>query len=233
MITWSSQAFGVDGNVRLYIGALISTASRCGTGSAERSRQITSPPGCWASHSLRKVAATSPEVELSAAQMDESMCGVWFAGAAVVSVLVYTVGRGRVAVPARRAPAGARPEPPSSSRSPCCAGRRPACGPLVFAGLMVRAPTGPDQRWMLPYRAVPGPVVLLGADLLGRVLPRPSALQVAAVTIGVGVDPPAAARGAGGCALRPGRAGAVGVQAVGTGDFPIRPPSAARRAAAV
>ncbi|MFF3560336.1 FecCD family ABC transporter permease [Streptomyces sp. NPDC002574] len=71
-----------------------------------------------------------------------------------------------------------------------CGAATAACGPLVFVGLMVphlvRALTGPDQRWMLPYCAVLAPVVLLGADVLGRVLARPSELQVGVVTAVVG-----------------------------------------------
>ncbi len=51
---------------------------------------------------------------------------------------------------------------------------------------MVRALTGPDQRWMLPYCAVLAPVLLLGADILGRILGRPGELQVGIVTVVLG-----------------------------------------------
>ncbi|GHF71804.1 iron complex transport system permease protein [Amycolatopsis bartoniae] len=51
-----------------------------------------------------------------------------------------------------------------------------AVGPLVFVGLavphMVRALTGPDQRWVLPYCAVLAPALLLAADIVGRVIAR-------------------------------------------------------------
>ncbi|WP_158881422.1 FecCD family ABC transporter permease [Amycolatopsis anabasis] len=51
-----------------------------------------------------------------------------------------------------------------------------AVGPLVFVGLavphMVRAITGPDQRWVLPYCVVLAPVLLLAADVLGRVVAK-------------------------------------------------------------
>ncbi|MGI5351479.1 FecCD family ABC transporter permease [Streptomyces sp. CA-250714] len=71
-----------------------------------------------------------------------------------------------------------------------CGAATAACGPIVFVGLMVphmvRALTGPDQRWMLPYCAVLAPVLLLGADILGRILGRPSELQVGIVTVVVG-----------------------------------------------
>lgn len=65
-----------------------------------------------------------------------------------------------------------------------------ACGPIVFVGLMVphvvRSFTGPDQRWILPYAAVLSPVLLLGADVLGRVVARPAELQVGIVTAIIG-----------------------------------------------
>ncbi len=67
-----------------------------------------------------------------------------------------------------------------------CGAATAACGPLVFVGLMVphlvRAITGPDLRWLLPYCAVLAPVLLLGADVLGRVLGSPGEIQVGIVT---------------------------------------------------
>ncbi len=71
-----------------------------------------------------------------------------------------------------------------------CGGATAACGPIVYVGLMVphvvRAITGPDMRWILPYSAVLSPVLLLGADILGRVAARPGELQVGIVTAVVG-----------------------------------------------
>ncbi|WP_331767336.1 iron chelate uptake ABC transporter family permease subunit [Embleya sp. NBC_00896] len=71
-----------------------------------------------------------------------------------------------------------------------CGAATAACGPLVFVGLMVphlvRAITGPDLRWLLPYCAVLAPVLLLGADVLGRLLGRPGELQVGIVTAVLG-----------------------------------------------
>ncbi|WP_280701610.1 iron chelate uptake ABC transporter family permease subunit [Kitasatospora sp. GP82] len=71
-----------------------------------------------------------------------------------------------------------------------CGAATAACGPIVFVGLMVphlvRALTGPDLRWMLPYCAVLAPVLLLGADVLGRVLARPGELLVGVVTAVLG-----------------------------------------------
>ncbi|GGX11236.1 FecCD family ABC transporter permease [Streptomyces lomondensis] len=67
-----------------------------------------------------------------------------------------------------------------------CGAATAACGPIVFVGLMVphvvRSFTGPDLRWILPYAAILSPVLLLGADVLGRVVARPSELQVGIVT---------------------------------------------------
>ncbi|MES5822594.1 iron chelate uptake ABC transporter family permease subunit [Streptomyces sp. RG80] len=67
-----------------------------------------------------------------------------------------------------------------------CGAATAACGPIVFVGLMVphvvRSFTGPDLRWIMPYAAVLSPVLLLGADVIGRIVARPSELQVGIVT---------------------------------------------------
>ncbi len=71
-----------------------------------------------------------------------------------------------------------------------CGAATAACGPIVFIGLMiphlVRTITGPDMRWILPYAAVLSPVLLLGADVVGRIVARPSELQVGIVTALIG-----------------------------------------------
>ncbi|GAA1139595.1 iron chelate uptake ABC transporter family permease subunit [Kitasatospora gansuensis] len=71
-----------------------------------------------------------------------------------------------------------------------CGAATAACGPIVFVGLLVphlvRTLTGPDLRWLLPYCAVLAPVLMLGADVLGRVLGRPGELQVGIVTAVLG-----------------------------------------------
>ncbi|WP_460497302.1 FecCD family ABC transporter permease [Glycomyces tarimensis] len=65
-----------------------------------------------------------------------------------------------------------------------------ACGPIVFVGLVVphivRAFTGPDQNWVLPYSILSGAVFLLATDILGRVVARPAELQVGIVCAVVG-----------------------------------------------
>ncbi|MDG5804810.1 iron chelate uptake ABC transporter family permease subunit [Streptomyces ossamyceticus] len=71
-----------------------------------------------------------------------------------------------------------------------CGAATAACGPIVFIGLMVphvvRSFTGPDLRWILPYATVLSPVLLLGADVVGRVVARPAELQVGIVTAVLG-----------------------------------------------
>jgi iron complex transport system permease protein len=66
-----------------------------------------------------------------------------------------------------------------------CGAATAACGPIVFVGLVVphlaRFVCGPDYRWILPYSLVLTPIVLLSADILGRVLVSPGELQVGVV----------------------------------------------------
>jgi iron complex transport system permease protein len=69
-------------------------------------------------------------------------------------------------------------------------GATAAAGPIAFVGLTVphaaRAITGPSYRWILPYSAVMAPILLLAADVLGRVLAPPGELQVGIVTAALG-----------------------------------------------
>ncbi|WP_075736006.1 FecCD family ABC transporter permease [Streptomyces acidiscabies] len=71
-----------------------------------------------------------------------------------------------------------------------CGAATAACGPIAFVGLMVphavRSFTGPDLRWIMPYAAILSPVLLLGSDVLGRVVARPSEVQVGIITAIVG-----------------------------------------------
>lgn len=71
-----------------------------------------------------------------------------------------------------------------------CGSATAACGPIVFVGLMVpqiaARITGPDLRWLLPYSAVLAPVLLLGADIVGRVVARPSEIEVGIITAVIG-----------------------------------------------
>jgi iron complex transport system permease protein len=71
-----------------------------------------------------------------------------------------------------------------------CGAATAGAGPIVFLGLavphMVRAVTGPDHRWLLVYSAVWAPVLLLAADLVGRVVARPNEVPVGIVLAFVG-----------------------------------------------
>lgn len=57
-----------------------------------------------------------------------------------------------------------------------------AAGPVGFIGLVVphaaRAWVGPDQRWLLGYSLLLGPIVLLVADTIGRIALPPGEVQV-------------------------------------------------------
>jgi iron complex transport system permease protein len=65
-----------------------------------------------------------------------------------------------------------------------------AAGPIGFVGLavphMARLMVGADHRWLLPVSAVAGPTLLLAADVIGRVVARPSEIQVGIVTAIIG-----------------------------------------------
>ncbi|MCE3555271.1 iron chelate uptake ABC transporter family permease subunit [Pseudonocardia sp. RS11V-5] len=69
-------------------------------------------------------------------------------------------------------------------------GATAACGPIGFVGLVVphvvRSFTGPDHRWLLPASGLLGAVLLLTADVLGRLVARPGELQVGIVLALVG-----------------------------------------------
>jgi iron complex transport system permease protein len=71
-----------------------------------------------------------------------------------------------------------------------CGAATAAAGPIGFVGLAVphvaRMITGPDQRWVLPYSMLLAPILLIGADVLGRIVNDPSELQVGIVTAFIG-----------------------------------------------
>lgn len=64
------------------------------------------------------------------------------------------------------------------------------CGPIGFVGLVVphlcRLLCGVDHRWLLPFAAMAGALLLMLADVLGRILARPGELDVGIVTAFVG-----------------------------------------------
>lgn len=63
-------------------------------------------------------------------------------------------------------------------------------GGIGFVGLMVphivRWFTGPDQRWVMSYSILAGPLLVLTADVVGRVIARPSEIEVGIVTAVIG-----------------------------------------------
>jgi iron complex transport system permease protein len=71
-----------------------------------------------------------------------------------------------------------------------CGAATAAAGPIWFLGLTVphaaRTICGPDQRWVLAYSAVLGATLLLVADVLGRIVVRPSELEAGLMLAVVG-----------------------------------------------
>lgn len=69
-------------------------------------------------------------------------------------------------------------------------GATAAAGPIGFLGLTVphvaRAICGPDYRWIVAWSAVLAPILLLGADVLGRLVARPGEVQVGILTAVIG-----------------------------------------------
>ena len=65
-----------------------------------------------------------------------------------------------------------------------------ACGPIGFVGLVVphvaRFLGGVDYRWVVPYAGLVGALLVLLADIVGRVVVRPGELQVGIVMALVG-----------------------------------------------
>lgn len=63
-------------------------------------------------------------------------------------------------------------------------------GPIVFVGLVVphivRPFTGPDYRWILPYSVLGGAILLVVADVVGRLVVRPGELEAGIVVAVVG-----------------------------------------------
>jgi iron complex transport system permease protein len=71
-----------------------------------------------------------------------------------------------------------------------CGATTAICGPIGFLGLVVphlcRLLVGVDHRWLLPFAALSGGCLLLGADIMGRIMARPAELDVGIVTALVG-----------------------------------------------
>lgn len=60
-----------------------------------------------------------------------------------------------------------------------------AAGPIGFVGLvaphLARAVTGPDHRWLLPLSALFAAILLLGADIVGRIVAAPAEIAAGIV----------------------------------------------------
>jgi iron complex transport system permease protein len=71
-----------------------------------------------------------------------------------------------------------------------CGAATAAAGPIAFVGLTIphvaRMIAGSDQRWVLPYSSVLAPILLIGADVVGRVIIAPAEMQVGIVTAFIG-----------------------------------------------
>ena len=63
-------------------------------------------------------------------------------------------------------------------------------GPIGFVGLVIphfcRLLVGTDHRWLVPFAAITGAALLVGTDVLGRVIARPEEIEVGIVAAIVG-----------------------------------------------
>ncbi|RNL85789.1 FecCD family ABC transporter permease [Halostreptopolyspora alba] len=71
-----------------------------------------------------------------------------------------------------------------------CGATTAVTGPIGFVGLVVphvcRLLVGVDHRWLLPFSALGGAVLLTAADVVGRVVARPTEIDVGIVTALIG-----------------------------------------------
>ncbi|GEE03133.1 iron ABC transporter permease [Gordonia spumicola] len=71
-----------------------------------------------------------------------------------------------------------------------CGAATAAAGPIGFVGLMiphvVRWIVGPDQRWILPFSMVGGAILLVCADMLGRVTLNDEEIPAGIITAFIG-----------------------------------------------
>lgn len=71
-----------------------------------------------------------------------------------------------------------------------CGGATAISGPIVFVGLVVphvaRRIVGPDYRWILAYSLLLGPILLLVADIVGRIVLRPAELEAGMLVAVIG-----------------------------------------------
>ncbi|MDL5350089.1 iron ABC transporter permease [Microbacterium sp. zg-YB36] len=71
-----------------------------------------------------------------------------------------------------------------------CGAATAIAGPIGFVGLVIphlcRLLIGTDHRWLLPFSAVAGAALLVAADVVGRVVARPSEIEVGIITALIG-----------------------------------------------
>ncbi|WP_208378947.1 FecCD family ABC transporter permease [Cumulibacter soli] len=71
-----------------------------------------------------------------------------------------------------------------------CGAATAVCGPIAFVGLVVphacRLIVGVDHRWLIPYAALVGAILLTAADVVGRVVARPAEIDVGIITAFLG-----------------------------------------------
>jgi iron complex transport system permease protein len=71
-----------------------------------------------------------------------------------------------------------------------CGAATAIAGPIAFVGLviphMVRALTGPDYRWILPYSMLLAPMLLVAADVVGRFVAPPGEIEAGITTAIIG-----------------------------------------------
>lgn len=71
-----------------------------------------------------------------------------------------------------------------------CGAATAVAGPIAFVGLVVphacRLLVGVDHRWQLPFSTLVGAALLTAADVVGRVVARPSDIEVGIVTALIG-----------------------------------------------
>lgn len=71
-----------------------------------------------------------------------------------------------------------------------CGAATAVAGPIAFVGLVIphtcRLLVGPDHRWLIPFTAVSGSALLVASDVIGRLVARPSEIEVGIITALIG-----------------------------------------------
>lgn len=71
-----------------------------------------------------------------------------------------------------------------------CGATTAVCGPIGFVGLVIphlcRLIVGPDYRVLMPFAALAGAVLLVVADVVGRIIARPEEIDVGIITAFIG-----------------------------------------------